>query len=246
MQVARPLAIVAALLSFLFAVFFASPARGGDRELIVPFHEGGRIVFDQLSGMRVDPNNGISYAGPAGVAFHTEKADAFAPGAPGAETKTTTFWVAPSADVFVTDHLSVGGLIQFAHTSGTTSTNGQQLELPGSTSMTFLPRVGFYVPFSDRLGLWPRLGFGWTSVDSVVFASAGGAPVTDTFRSMLLDVDLSLVYRFSETFFLRTGPEIGVTVGGRHTQDVAGTSAAADASVLHLSGTIGFGANLDL
>ena len=30
---------------------------------------------------------------------------------------------------------------------------------------------------------------------------------------MVLDVDLALVYRFSEAFFLRMGPEVGVTLG---------------------------------
>jgi hypothetical protein len=159
---------------------------------------------------------------------------------------TTTFWIAPSADIFVTDHLSLGGLIQYAHTSGTAKSGGQQIDLPGSTSMMFLPRIGFYAPFSDRFGLWPRLAFGWSSVDSVQFASNGGAPVTDTFRSMVLDVDLSLVYRLNETFFLKTGPEIGLTLGGRHSQDVNGTSSAADASVLQIAGSLAFGANVEL
>lgn len=236
----------AAALAAFASVLGLSGIAHADRELIVPFHEGGRLVFDQLSGLRADAASGVSYAGPAGVAFHSEKQDAFAPGVAGSETKTTTFWLAPSADVFVTDHLSVGGFVQFAHTSGTRSIAGTSYDLPGTTALTFLPRVGFYAPFSDRLGLWPRVGFGWMSVDSVVFPSAGGQPVTDTFRSMLLDVDLSLVYRFSETFFLRTGPEVGVTLGGRHTMDVGGTSSGADASILHLSGTVGFGANLDL
>jgi hypothetical protein len=232
--------VIAALL-----FFFALPARA-DRELIVPFHEGGHIVFDQLAGLRLDPVNGVGYAGPIGIAFHKEKAEAFTPGANGSELATTTFWIAPSADVFVTDHLSVGGFVQVAHTSGTAKSGAQQIDLPGTTTLMFMPRVGFYAPFSDRLGLWPRLAFGWSSVDSVQFASAGGAPVTDTFRSMVLDVDLSLVYRLNETFFLKTGPEIGLTIGGRHTQEQNGTSSAADAAVLQISGSLAFGANVEL
>jgi hypothetical protein len=235
--------ITAAILgSFLFH----SRQVFADRELIVPFHEGGHVVFDQLAGLRLDPVNGVTYAGPAGVAFHDSKADAFAPGAAGSEVKTTTFWLAPSADVFVTDHLSVGGVVEVAHTSGTMSAGGVETDLPGTTTLMFLPRIGFYAPFGDRFGLWPRVAFGWSSVDSVSFASAGGAPVRDTFRSMVLDVDLSLVYRLNETFFVKTGAEVGVTLGGRHTEDVAGTSSAADASVLQIGASLAFGANVEL
>ena len=51
-----------------FLLTFARNANA-DRELIVPFHEGGHLVFDQLSGLRVDGASGVSYAGPAGIAF---------------------------------------------------------------------------------------------------------------------------------------------------------------------------------
>lgn len=243
---ARALVLAVLSLSLLFSLFFSRLAAAADRELIVPFHEGGHLVFDQLSGLRVSPTSGVGYAGPAGLAFRSEKLDAFQPGAPGAELKTTSMWFSPSADVFVTEHLSVGGFVEIAHTFGSVTSNGQKLELPGTTTLTFLPRVGFFAAFGDRFGLWPRAGFGWTSSDSVSFAAPGGAPVRETFRSMLLDVDLTLVYRFSEAFFLRAGPEVGVTLGGARTREVGGQSAAADASTLSLSGVVGFGVNLEL
>src|SRR5262249_45189622 len=153
--------------------------------------------------------------GPAGIASRSTKADSVVPGGPATETNTTSLWLAPSADIFVTDHLSVGGLVEVGYTWGAVEDGAQRLEVPGATSLTFLPRVGFYVPLGDRMGLWPRAGLGWSSVDSVSFLSTGSAPVRETFQSMLLDVDLSLVYRFTETFFMRTGPEIGLTLGGR-------------------------------
>ncbi|MBX3215034.1 MAG: hypothetical protein KF850_23570 [Labilithrix sp.] len=237
--------LVAALFASLALIFWSRAARA-ERELIVPFHEGGHIVFDQLSGLRLDATSGVAYAGPAGVAFRSTKSDALVPGGPSSETSTTSVWFAPSADVFVTDHLSVGGRVEIAHTWGAIEGGGRRLELPGTTSMTFLPRVGFFVPFGDRFGIWPRAGVGWCSVESVSFASTGSAPTRDTFRAMLLDVDLSLVYRFGETFFMRAGPEVGVTLGGRQTSETGGTSAGAGASVLQISGTIGFGMNLEL
>lgn len=233
------------LAAVALVLFYARPA-SAERELIVPFHEGGHLVLDQLSGLRVRPADGFSYAGPAGIAFRSEKSDSLTPGGPASETSTTSLWFAPSADIFVTDHLSLGGLIEIGHTWGAIEGGGQRLELPGTTSMTFLPRVGFYVPFTDRIGIWPRAGVGYTSVESVSFLSTGSVPVRDTFHAMLLDVDLSLVYRFGETFFMRAGPEVGVTLGGRHSVESNGTTAGAGASVLQISGVIGFGMNLEL
>lgn len=223
-------------------------ARAAERELIVPFHEGGHLVLDQLSGMRLSTGTGLSYAGPVGFAFRTEKADAFAVGAPSSELKTTTFWLAPSADVFVLDHFSVGGLVEIAHTRGSGTSGEQSVDLPGQTSMTFVPRVGFYAAFSDRLGLWPRVGLGWTSRDTLRFSSNQGstAPTTQTFRAMVLDLDVSLVYRFNETFFLRMGPQVGVTLGGRHTMESGGSGAGADGSVVQVGGLTQLGVNLEL
>ncbi len=234
-----------ALVVPLLVVLSASTARA-ERELIVPFHEGGHLVLDQLSGLRIAPASGMSYAGPAGIAFRSDRADSLTPGGPPSETSTTSLWLAPSADVFVTDHLSLGGLIEVTHTWGAIENEGRRLELPGTTSMTFLPRIGFYVAFTDRIGLWPRAGVGWSRVESVSFLSTGGAPTRETFRAVILDLDLSLVYRFSETFFMRAGPELGVTLGGRRTFETNGTSAGAGASVLQFSGVVGLGMNIEL
>ena len=45
---------------------------------------------------------------------------------------------------------------------------------------------------------------------------------------------------------MRAGPEVGVTLGGRRTSETAGTSSGAGASVLQISGVVGFGMNLEL
>src|SRR5262249_5524772 len=159
-------------------------------------HEGGHLVLDQLSGLRVRESDGFSYAGPAGIAFRSTKSEALTPNAPSRETKTTSLWLAPSADFFVTDHLSLGGLIEVWHSWGSVQEGNLRLELPGATSLTILPRVGFYVPFSDRIGLWPRVGVGYSSVESISFVSTGSTPVRQTFHAMIFDLDLSVVYRF--------------------------------------------------
>ncbi len=204
-----------------------------ERDLIVPFEEGGHLVLDQLAGIRVDAVSGAGYAGPIGVSFHDDKTDG------GNETKTTTLWLAPSADLFVTDHLSLGGTIEVAHTWGSVKAADQKLELPGTTTLSFVPRVGFYVAVTDRIGIWPRVGFGWTSVESAYVS--GETVATDTFKAMLLDADLGLVYRFHETFFMKAGPEITTTLGGEHSAPGAGSG-----SSLQVSAAIGFGMNIEL
>lgn len=235
--VGRAVVVLAALLSW-------APDARAERSLIVPLHEGGQLVLDQLSGMRVS-GGGVSYAGPAGVALRSTRSDALEPGGPASETSTTSLWLAPSVDVFVVDQLSVGGRVEIVHTWGAVEDGATRLELPGTTSMTFLPRIGFYVPL-ERLGIWPRVGFGWTSLASASFASTGSAPVRETLRAMLLEVDLSLVYRFTETFFMRAGPELGITLGGRRSEESNGQSAGASASMFQISGALGFGMNVEL
>lgn len=236
--------LLAASAAFAAVAAVAAPARA-ERDLIVPFEEGGRLVFDQLSGVRLGAASGVSYAGPLGVSFHDAKADAYAPGGAADRTKTTTLWVAPSADVFVTDHVSVGGLVEVSHTFGKTTVAGQDVELPGTTSMSFVPRVGFYVPIGQRFGVWPRLGLGYARTEAAAFVAQGGAPVRETTQAMLLEADLAVTYRFDETFFLRAGPSVSLTLGGRREAETGAVTLASDASALSFGGVVGFGVNLD-
>lgn len=225
--------LTTALVGVLVLLSSIKEARA-ERDLIVPFHEGGHVVLDQLAGLRLS-TSGFSYAAPVGIAMRSTK-----------DTKTTDIWFAPSADIFVTDHLSVGGLVEIDHAWGRVETGGVKLDIPSTTSMTFLPRVGFYAPFSDRLGFWLRAGVGYASTQQVSFLSAGSTPTTTTLRSMVLDIDATIVYRFNETFFMKGGPEVGLTLGGREESSTAGVSTGRDQQVLQLGGSLGFGMNIEL
>jgi hypothetical protein len=217
----------------LLILFFSIEAHA-ERDLIVPFHEGGHVVLDQLAGLRLD-TTGFGYAAPVGVVVRSTN-----------EAKTTNLWFAPSADIFVTDHLSVGGRVEIGHAWGKIGNDKASIDRPGTTSMTFLPRVGFYMPFSDRIGLWLRAGVGYASNQDVTFLSAGSAPVTTTFRAVVLDLDASVVYRFTETFFMKGGPQLGLTLGGREESSTAGVSSATDKQVLQFGGSLAFGMNIEL
>lgn len=240
--------VVSALAS---AVFATARDAYAERDLIVPFHEGGHLVFDQVAGVRLGAADGVSYAGPIGVAFSSSRDEALTPGASSREAKTTTLWLAPSADVFVTDHLSVGGHVSVSHAWGRVKgEGGLEVALPGTTSVAVVPRVGFYVPVGDRFGVWPRLGFGFARTEAAAFAAQGGGlgAVVEITKAMVLEGDLAAVYRFDETFFLRAGPSVSVTLGGQREQTSAGGAggaSAADASAVAFGGVVGFGVTLD-
>lgn len=238
--------LFAACAAFALSTLVCRAAKA-DRELIVPFEESGHLVLDQLSGFRVGAASGFAYAGPVGISYRSTKSSAYVAGDTSTNETTTTMWLAPSVDLFVTDYLSIGALVEVSHSSGTGVTpSGQSVDLPGTLAMTFMPRIGFYAPIGDRFGIWPRAGIGWSSVQEVKFLSDGSTASTETFRSLILDVDLTVVYRFTETFFMRVGPEVGVTLGGRKEQVINGNSFGADKNILQFSGVIGFGANLEL
>jgi hypothetical protein len=230
------------LLFVLIADLLCVTSARAERELIVPFEEGGHLVLDQLSGLRLSSGAGMSYGGPAGVSFRSTKVDG------AGETSTTTLWLAPSFDVFVTDHVSLGALLEVTHSWGSIEQAGQHLELPGTTSTTLLPRIGFYVPLGlgDRVGLWPRASVGYTSVASVSYAAAGSVPVRDTFHALMLDLDVAVVYRFGETFFMRAGPAVGATLGGQGSEESGSGTAGGSGTVWEVSGVLGLGMNLEL
>jgi hypothetical protein len=235
--------------AILFALFAWAPFVRAERELIVPFHEGGHLVVDQLCGVRVGGAGDAAYAGIAGVASRTTNAASLEDKdglRPSVETSLTRLWLAPSVDVFVTEHLSVGGRFEVSHAWGFVERAGTNVEVPPLTSVTLLPRVGFYAPLADRLGLWPRVAIGYTTDESVAWGSSEVGARKASTRAMLLELEVAVVVRMTETFFLRAGPELSATLGGRQTIESALPEPAASASMVSVSAVVGLGANLEL
>ncbi len=244
-----PFAPSAPFAGILLVLLFWTPRLRAERELIVPFHEGGHVVVDQLCGVRVGGTGDAAYAGIAGIASRTTNAPSSEhhDGArPSVETSLTRLWLAPSVDVFVTEHLSVGGRFEVSHVWGSVERAGTNIEVPPLTSVTVLPRVGFYAPLADRLGLWPRVAIGYTTDESVASVSSEPGPVKASMRAMLLELEVAVVVRMTETFFLRAGPELRATLGGRQTIESALPEPASSASMVSVSAVVGLGANLEL
>ena len=228
------------------ATFIAPRDAHAQRELLTPLGNKGTLSIDQLSGFRISAIGGISYAGPIGFAIQSfgEK-DAVGTGK--TTLNTTSIWIAPSADFFVIDHLSIGGVIEVISTSSSVDTQANAnagtvtTNLPATTAITFLPRVGWMFGITDRFGIWPRIGLGYGSRGSV---DNNGRK--DTVSGFLTDLDVGFVYRINENFFFRAAPQVTLGLGPSHSVTVGGTTFSNDASLFQFAGVAGFGAMWDL
>ena len=184
-----------------------------------PMGRRGTLVFDDLSGFKASTVGGVGYSGPIGVSF-TNFSEVTSQNGNSSTTDTqhiTTFWFSPSADVFVIDHLSVGGRIEVALRSGnvdhTTNVGGTSNTinngLPSATDFTFLPRVGWLFDLNDHWGIWPRVGFGYGQVQTSTSTGNGNITVTntDTFSGVIFEVDCPFIYRLTPGWFLRMDPD---------------------------------------
>lgn len=227
------------------AVVVTTSASTAWAEPTIPFEEKGHLVIDTISGFRLSPT-GFTYAGPVGFATRSESADVFNSDLTARDT-TNHFWVAPAVDYFVINNLSIGGLVELSSTTGSTTTANQNqnstttVDKPSVTNLTFLPRVGYYVPLSARFGVWPRGGIGYTNrwVNRPNDNSA-------TYSMAIVDVDVGFIIRLSDVFFVRLAPELSFGLFGRHSVTNGPTTTSDDAGLLQFAATTGFGANFDL
>ncbi len=207
------------------------------------------LAIDQVAGFRVN-SGGLSYAGPIGF---TSSSYTEAPFGGGGDTtvKTTTFWFAPSADFFVIDHLSIGGVVELTTqsqsvTRPTNQNATQTFDLPSVTGFAIIPRVGWLFAVSDRFGIWPRAGLGYASRQSLVEDNDPAAVTKTTTHGFLLDLDVGFLYRPVEPVFFHLGPELTTTLGASHSVARNGTTLTANASILQFAVMGGVGVFFDL
>lgn len=218
------------------------------RELLVPAGEKGTLAIDQISGFRASMVNGLNYAGPLGFT-HQDLSEHSFNGNTDSATHLNTFWLTPSADLFVIDHLSVGLLAEYATTWGSAdvvrnNNTSTSVSLKGTTSLTILPRVGYLFSINDRFAIWPRAGLGYARTETNL--GTADVPLIDAFSAVIVDLDVGLIYRFNETFFARASPDFVFSLGGSHSQSNAGVTTSASAGVLQASAVFGVGVFFDL
>ncbi len=248
MRTSHPrLLVLSAVLVATFSTFLPRAARA--EEIDVQFGAKKQLVIGELAGLRLSPA-GTSFAGPLGISFGSVSQDIF--GSTGTlKTSYTTFWFAPSADIFVIDRLSVGGFIEVSSTSSSyetpqagTSTK-LTIDLPSTTTFAALARVGYMIPFGQRWGIWPRAGIGFHSTQTIIDPAAL-QPSRDTFSGLYLGLDVNGLWRASEHVYFVLAPEVLVSPGGSHTARTGGVERSADASAFQFAIRTGFGVLFDL
>jgi hypothetical protein len=240
----------------LAAVFALTGGERAARAEVTPPTTGlgdkGQLWIDQLSGLRVSAGGGLTYYGPLGFSVRSFSEDCLPPPANCNSSTTvhqTSFWLAPSADIFVIDHLSLGGLVEFSTTSQSVDVNiggvTTNFPAPTLTNFTFLPRVGWMFALSDRFGIWPRAGIGYASRQQD--NTNGNNTTRDTISGVVLDIDVGFIFRFTDSMFAKAAPDITFLPGGSHSQtDANGQSVSANENGFAFSGVAGFGVIFDL
>ena len=216
----------------------------------------GTLAIDTISGFRATAisaggTTGFAYAGPIGFMHQNYSEDPY--NAQGTQTtvSTNTFWLAPSADFFVIDGLSVGGLIEVNSTSGSVEQKDNigrtvSVDLPTTTNFTLLPRVGYLFALSDKWGIWPRGGIGYASRQGVTEAGTTGQ-VKTTSSGVLTDIDVGFIWRPIAPVFFRLGPEVSFTLGASHSQtNPNGVSVSANSGLFAFGILGGVGAMFEL
>lgn len=245
----RKLTLVALASAFasLAAATLAPDARAGD--LVTPTGGKGQFVFDQLGGFRTGRapalTGTVSYAGVLGVSYdHYQQANAL-------NTQLydgysyTSFWLAPSIDYFVIDHLSIGGLVEISTTSRThnykDNPNAAEKtdDLGSTTNFTVYPRVGYMFAIGNRFGIWPRVGAGFAYFTS---NTGGGGALKYTYTGFLATVDVGFILRINESFYVKLAPEFSYSPGSTSVSSNLGNqSQSVSASDFNVSAMGGFG-----
>ncbi len=123
---------------------------------------------------------------------------------------TTSLVLRPAVDFFVIDYLSIGGFLGLQYDS-----------TPGgsSTAISIGPRVGYNIPLSERLSLWPKVGFSFASTSQSqddIELPTGGTIEGDDESSTSLQLNLFAPFMFHpvEHFFIGFGPAFDLDLSG--------------------------------
>ena len=229
--------------------FFYAPHANAQSALLSPTGGKGQLVFDNLTGLRANVTQGVSYSGFIGfqIERYSQNVDLGGNVSGNAVIHATTVWFAPQADYFVINHLSIGGLVEIASTSGSedipvNAAQTQSTDLATTTDVTLMPRVGWMFALGDRFGIWPRGGLGYALRQS----SDPGGNGKDSFSGVVINATCPFLYRINETFFVDLSPDLTWIPGSTSTTNNANQTVSQSASYLQFGASGGLGVMLDL
>jgi hypothetical protein len=139
-------------------------------------------------------------------------------------------------------------MVQIAYTTAsesipTSAIVSRSADLPSNTSFSIMPRVGWMFALTNRWAIWPRLSMGYASNAIGALNGVGGSSV----YGFAIDLDAGVLFRVSETFFVRLAPELGwIPAGANSTNVPANVATTRDAEYVEFSLSGGIGVMFDL
>jgi hypothetical protein len=134
----------------------------------------------------------------------------------GVEGGTSHVQLAPAADYFVINNLSVGGFIGFDYV-----TSGEN----DSSRFSLGPRVGYNIPFSDLVSIWPKVGFSFAHTSNTVSSPGPNnstVSVTNTANAFALNLFAPIMFHPVRHFFAGFGPFLDTDLSGDQRATVVG------------------------
>jgi hypothetical protein len=169
------------------------------------FGDKGDVILPVLGG-GIDLSNGLTYSVAGMSISHQSTEDVYG------RNNFTAFSFQPSADFFVSRHVSIGGQIGFSYNRFTTHPTSYGISQSyGSTDMGgftlgLAPRVGYLFPMSEHFALWPRVAIG--AAAQYTIGPDAQVPLTPVTISGALD--FGLVYAVDRRFYVAFTPSFAV------------------------------------
>jgi hypothetical protein len=165
--------------------------------LLAPLRARAETDADEHAPSRAFGRAGqIVISGASQLGF--EHASYGATNGPAPQPATTSFFVAPSADLFVVRGLSVGARLEYGHFAQTGDASGDSLSIG--------PRAGYAVPLGDHVSFWPDVDVSY----SEGWISTGSRDV-----SVAVGVYAPVLYHPATHFFVGLGPYVTANVLSR-------------------------------
>jgi hypothetical protein len=133
----------------------------------------------------------------------------------GATYTTTGVTVAPLADVFVLDRVSVGAGLTFGYMRSQSDANGTHADARTVLARPTL-RLGWYLPLGEKVGFWPvvSLGYGYASSDGTSTTGSVTTGGSSHAKSSAIGLDAQLVFHVADRWFVRAVPAAGYVSSG--------------------------------
>jgi hypothetical protein len=198
----------------------------------------GSVVLSDLFGISSLPLAGVSgvpgvggllFTGPVAFSFATEGG-----------SHASSIGVAPSFDVFVSDHVTVGGRVVALRNTSTyaapSPTNGTSPATSTSSgyAVGIEPRVGYVLPLTDSLALWPQLGLGVNQ--SRVEVEGIGRTLS---RGVAAELEVGLLVPLGRHVVVRLAPTLAYNHASHEGNALSGSLGDSDSIAAGVRGQLG-------